>query len=466
MALVDDATAHPWADLSIQTPRHCVGLSGRENSLLVSGEFVLFREPVSTIISHVGKDVTLRSPVGQILQIEHVTGRPSRALVNLFFLPQDMPSFPLGTPAPPKQRMYIEYPPEVYWSNFVKWIPQIQLIMEAFVFLESDVASGSAGFCIGMENAFFVRYQWTWVEDTWICLKTPSQFQSFPFDDSCSKRAWELVLKLARLIFHELSRSSITQQSRRSDYLDFHPGEWQYLRSRLGVEVEVVSKSGVSSVLYSRKNSTKEVIKCRLTKYSIRLDTLFLFSRLQAVLGKSILCGLRLPSPAAPKMLTRDISSFAACWASSNNSFNLFHPLPDVSIDGVTNHRPIHRGIDFSYDSVKSKLRVAIRFRRAYPDDASLRDHLGFDLPPQDEDTDVSSDSDSSHHSKDMEVEIEAGMTIGSSKVVLDVRRVTAGATHVVCLVVESITNDYIEGTERVLTMAAARLLYTAYNNL
>jgi hypothetical protein len=149
---VDDATAHLWADLSIQHPRHCVELSGQENSLLLSWEFVLFQEPVSTIIFHVGKDFTLCSPVGRILQVEHATGRPSRALVNLFFLPRDMPSFPSGVPAPPRNRMYVEYPPEVYWSNFVKWIPQVQLLMEAFVFLKSDVVTGSAGFCIGMET--------------------------------------------------------------------------------------------------------------------------------------------------------------------------------------------------------------------------------------------------------------------------------------------------------------------------
>jgi hypothetical protein len=367
--------------------------------------------------------------------------------------------------------MYVQHPTEVFWSNFVKWVPQVQLFIEAFVFLESDVVNGSAGFSVGMENAFFVRYQWEQrgeEQDTWIRLLCRSQFQTFPFDDSCSKRAWELVLKLARLIFHELSRSSISQLSRRSDYLDFHPGEWHYLRARLGPEVEVLSKRGVSSVLYSRKNSTKEVIKCRLTKFSIRLDTISLFCRLQSVLGNAILCGLRLPSPSAPKLRAQDTSSFAVRWASNNDSFNLFFPLPQASLDGNT-HRPIHRGIDFSYDSVKSKLRVAIRFRRAFPGDASLREHLAFDLPPLPNES-ISSGSegdgdDGSEGEGDDDVEIEPGQTIGSRTVVLEVRRVTAGATHVICFVVESLDNDYIAGTERVLTMAAAQLLYIEYHN-
>jgi hypothetical protein len=205
-----------------------------------------------------------------------------------------MPSFPPGEAAPPRNCLYIEYPTEVFWSNFAKWIPKVQLIMEDFIFLEDDVVNSSAGFCIGMENAFFVCYQWTRGEDedTWIQLLCRPQFQSFPFNDSSSKRAWELVLKLGRLIFHKLSRLRILQHSRRSDYLDFHPGEWQYLQSRLGLQVEVVSKSGVSTVLYSHKKSTKEVVKCRLTKYSIHLNTSLLFTRLQHILGKSILCGL------------------------------------------------------------------------------------------------------------------------------------------------------------------------------
>ncbi len=72
------------------------------------------------------------------------------------------------------------------------------------------------------------------------------------------------VLKLARLIYNELSRSSITQRTSRSDFLDFNSGDWEYLRYRLEAEaeVEVVSKCGVTSVLYSHMNGTiNEVIK-------------------------------------------------------------------------------------------------------------------------------------------------------------------------------------------------------------
>jgi hypothetical protein len=141
-----------------------------------------------------------------------------------------------------------------------------------------------------------------------------------------------------------------------------------------------VEKSGVSTVLYSRKNGTKEVLKCRLTKYVICVDTIVLFKILQSIMGHSILSRLRRPAAAAPKMCSRDSVAFAPSWATNNNSLNLFHPLPLFSQDSSTHH-PINCGIDVSFDRIKSKLRVAIRFCQAYPGNLSLSCHLNFDLP-------------------------------------------------------------------------------------
>jgi hypothetical protein len=465
-------TAHPWvAPMPIQDPPFCLRLAGRGNHLVISGEMVKLRDPLATTIIHEGKKLTLHAPVGRILRIDYPPGQAPRALVNLFFYPVDLPTFPLCALLPPPNRIYIQYPPEVVWSNYVQWIPQAQLISEAFVFLESEYTTGPAGFSFGMDNAFVVRCFWKRAqldrEDEWITLV---EFKSFPSNDSYSKRAWELVLKISRLVFYELSRSSITQASRRSDDLDFAPGEWEYLRYRLEPTVEVVEKSGVSTVLYSRKNGTKEVIKCRLTKYVIRVDTIVLFKSLQSILGNSILSGLRRPAAAAPKMGSRDSVAFAPSWATNNDSFNLFHPLPLISQDGST-HRPINRGIDFSFDRIKSKLRVAIRFRRAYPGDPSLSSHLNFDLPPPDPPSDEEEDgdgdvSDSTDNSADVEqVIIAAGQTLGSSTVVLQVIRVVAGGSHVICKVRESLDTDYLEGSEKVLTMAVATRLYLEYHN-
>jgi hypothetical protein len=468
-------TAHPWVELPIQHPPLCLALSGRENHFVVSGEIVMFRVPVATTIVHEGNNFTLHAPVGRILRIEILEGQEPRALVNLFFYPAGLPTFPLKVIFPPTNRIYLQYPTEVVWSNYVQWIHQDQLISEAFVFLQSDYSTGPAGFSLGMENSFIVRAFWKRAqldgEDAWTEL---AKFQSFPSNDSYSKRAWELVLKISRLIFYELSRSSITQASRRSDDLDFQPGEWEYLRYRLAPPVEVVEKQGVSTVFYSRKNGTKEVIKCRLTKHLIRVDTIVLFKRLQGVLGNSILSGLRMPTPAAPKLSSQDTFAFAPIWATNNDSFNLFHPLPVVSQD-VATHRPIHRGIDFSYDRIKSKLRVAIRFRRAYPGDPSLILHLNFDIPPPDPPSDPDDDaSDASSSTDDSataveeeeeEIFITAGQTLGSRTVVFSVIRVVAGGSHVICKVRESLDDDYMEGSEKVLTMVAAKKLYAQYHN-
>jgi hypothetical protein len=472
MALQDKAFAHALPDLPIQQPRQCIEIHGREDHLVVSGEFVMLREPVAHKMKfHGGNERLLHSSVCRLLRIEHSRTAPPRALVNLFFFPVGLPYFPVALPAvPPRNRTYILYPNEVFWSNFLMWIPQEQVNSEAFVFLEEEIVNGAAGFCPGMENAFLVRAQWHQEQageaGTWTRLVEPSQFQSFPSKDCYSKRAWEFVLKLARLIFYELSRSSIIQRTQRSDYLDCHSGDWEYLRYRLQPEVEVVDKFGVSTVTYSRKNGTKEVIKTRLSKYLIRVDTVSLFEKLQSVLGDSIMTGLRLPAPAAPKMRARENTSFASCRASTEDSFNMFYGLPEVSLDRRT-HRPIHRGVDLLFDSLKRKLRVCIRFRRAYPGDPSITQYLDLlDPPPAVPPGDPDGGSESETAADDEpQLYITEGLIIGAGQAVLKVRRITAGGTHVICFVVESADKNYLEGSERVLTMPAALQLYVDYIN-
>jgi hypothetical protein len=50
---------------------------------------------------------------------------------------------------------------------------------------------------------------------------------------------------------------------------------------------------------------------------------------------------------------------------------------------------------------------------------------------------------------------IEQGLTIGSSEIVLTVSLVTAGGSHVICCIVESMSHkNYIHGSKKVLTMA------------
>jgi hypothetical protein len=175
-----------------------------------------------------------------------------------------------------------------------------------------------------------------------------------------------------------------------------------------------------------------------------------LFESLQRVLGNSIMVGLRMPTPAARVMQAQEQTVFASRRGSTNNSFNLFFELPLVSLDG-TSLRPIHHGIDFSYDLVKQKHRVSVQFRRAYPGNPSIMDYLDLDPPPED-----SSVESSEMDNEDETFSIKPGLTIGSSQVALRVIRVSAGGSHAICLVVESSSHDYIHGSQNVLTMARA----------
>jgi hypothetical protein len=85
-------------------------------------------------------------------------------------------------------------------------------------------------------------------------------------------------------------------------------------------------------------------------------------------------------------------------------------------------------------------------------------DHLDLDPPPEDSSVD-SSEMDN----EDEPFSIEPGLTIGSSQVVLRVIQVTAGGSHAICRVVESMSHEYIHGSEKILTMARARQLYHEY---
>jgi hypothetical protein len=121
-------TAHPWVELPIQDPPFCLALSGRENHYVVSGEIIMFCVPVATTIVHKGNKITLHAPVGRILRIEILEGQEPRALINLFFYPAGLPTFLLRAIFPPTNRMYLQYPTAVVWSNYIQWIHQDQLI--------------------------------------------------------------------------------------------------------------------------------------------------------------------------------------------------------------------------------------------------------------------------------------------------------------------------------------------------
>jgi hypothetical protein len=114
----DETSAHAWADNPIESPPQCMELHGRVDHFVVSGEFVMLRQPVSHKIQYGNDDEQLlHASVGRILRIEH-NPQTSCALVNPIFFPTGLRFFPLALPAdPPRNRTYILFPMEVFWSN-------------------------------------------------------------------------------------------------------------------------------------------------------------------------------------------------------------------------------------------------------------------------------------------------------------------------------------------------------------
>jgi hypothetical protein len=95
-----------------------------------------------------------------------------------------------------------------------------------------------------------------------------------------------------------------------------------------------------------------------------------------------------------------------------------------------------------------------------------------LDIAPPPAEPDDGDDSDGSDTSasesetaNEDEVAITSGLIIGFGQVVLKVRCLVAGGTHVICFVVKSRDDNYLAGSKQVLTMAAARRLYIDYIN-
>jgi hypothetical protein len=184
-------------------------------------------------------------------------------------------------------RTYIQFPPELVWMNLTVWVDTREVLSEAFVFRHCHILFNDGGIRVGMENAFFVRLRWRRNPWQWSGIPAPghSSFKPFPFRDCYSRHSWEVLLNLARLISFELSKSSIAQRSMQNKKVAFTTQMWDYLCYRLELQAAVIEKNGVSTLLHVCKNGTKEVIKCRILKDSIHLDTSSLFDCLQRVLG-------------------------------------------------------------------------------------------------------------------------------------------------------------------------------------
>ena len=70
MAIDDEPSAHAWADITIQRPRQCLQLHGGEDHFVVTGEFVMFRQPVAHKMLFGGNERVLHATVGRFLRLE------------------------------------------------------------------------------------------------------------------------------------------------------------------------------------------------------------------------------------------------------------------------------------------------------------------------------------------------------------------------------------------------------------
>jgi hypothetical protein len=478
---LEELDCRNWASLRCDRPVTFVELQDRRNNFMQTGEFVCLREPIRLTIkclddSNLSFDATIGRIVSVITPNAH---QQSKVVLNLLAAKTEFRKFPYAAATPPAARTYLLSPPELVWLNIVKVVASSCLKSEAFVFRQEFLTHADGGFAYGMENAYFVRYRLQCDGARWSPIPTffESGFHAFPHSDCYSKRGWDNLLALSRLICTELSRSSIGQSTRQTKIVDYSSSEWAYLSYRLYTPAfgDSYEKDAVSTSVFPRKHGTKEIIKVRLTKFTHRIDTEAKFLHLQGILGQpGITIGLRLPNPRAPKMKTRDLFVFTAQRATIGDTFNLFQPLAEISIDGTT-HRPKHCGIDFVFDDTKMKMKVSLRFRKAMPGDAYVRHLFGFasfvnpivvDGLLSDSSEDEEQEEEEPEEAPQPAVVLQWLDLLGTDEYLLRVRRVLNLRTHVVVSVQESTHTDFVVGSERVLTMDEAVDLYREYHDI
>jgi hypothetical protein len=455
----EDTHTYPLnSDLLLPSqPSCCVGIPGREQSFLNCGEFIVLREPLAVDSDVDGDAVSLRAKVGRILRIRPIGDTHRRILLVLIFFASEFPTRMIREGAvPPNRRQYVDYPRHVVLSNIVKWFPGTAILSEAFVFSANDLDDGTGAYAVGMENAFHARFKWEKDAPIYHPI-VPETLLSFPYDDCYSRRNWDLLVRVSTLINRELTRSFIAQHTSKNIHLFLTKAEFAYLKDRMKPDIEVYTKKGVSTNIQPRKCAARESVKKRAEKEYLRADTVVKFEKLQRVLGRSIILGLRSRPPPVPSLRVAEEYKCTFVLAGQNDTVNLFLPLPDDSLDGMS-HRAHHRGIDIMYDpSPRPEGRLSLRFRRSDMSDPVVRQILN--LNPEDSDDGEDSNYD------DNDIIIVPGTLLGDDYTVFRVRRVLTNDTHVAVVVVQSEDRDVVVDTERIFTIDYARVLYRQYHS-
>jgi hypothetical protein len=80
--------------------------------------------------------------------------------LNLLVTVDNFKEFWLAPVAPPNQQTYLQFPPELIWTNAAVQLDSKDVISKAFVFWLCHILFHDAGMCFGMKNAFFARLRW------------------------------------------------------------------------------------------------------------------------------------------------------------------------------------------------------------------------------------------------------------------------------------------------------------------
>jgi hypothetical protein len=80
----------------------------------------------------------------------HCCKNPTKVVANFLVLVSKYPQFSALEPMAPKDRTYLEYPPELVWIDTVQRLSPSWVIAKDFVFKHNWIRTGKGGICVRM----------------------------------------------------------------------------------------------------------------------------------------------------------------------------------------------------------------------------------------------------------------------------------------------------------------------------
>jgi hypothetical protein len=359
----------------------------------------------------------------------------------------------------PVTHPYYEYPEEVIPTNLVRSYHVSRILSEAFVFSTTDVEERFPALCVGMSNAFCVRFRWT--SDTSLLLSLlldiEYPFKSFPVapSNSYGRLCWARILQLAISLQRLFSVINSTQSPTRSIKFIYDPTDWEYLKRRLS-PISIFDRYGVSSVKMVRARAYLEQTRFSTKKEVIRIDSIEKLNILKGLLGNFTLSGVRKGFPSVPK-LSAGLQFRKAHDALDNvDNLNTMIVLPAATTgEEKYVHNPKGRGLDLKYDPTIRTLIVTVRCSSISASNPVLRADLGLD-PVAPDPADIDEDGQSA--------ELQIGDDLGNDEFHCQIIAFTVdGMVNVV--VIESVDDDYMQHEVYSLTRENAWSLKREYES-